>query len=83
MDLVAACMYLGTMEGNENYILEEIKSMLCFGNACYHSVQNLLPPCLHSVNTVIKKYKISLPEKNIQVRDFYNVGCFHVRCIAV
>jgi len=28
---------------NQNYIHEEIKSRLYVWNACYHSVQNLLP----------------------------------------
>jgi hypothetical protein len=34
--------YLGTTSTNQNSILEEIKSSLRSGNACYHSVQNLL-----------------------------------------
>jgi len=35
--------YLGTILMNQNSIQEEIKSRLKSGNACYHSVQNLLP----------------------------------------
>jgi hypothetical protein len=34
---------------NQNLIQEEIKRRLNFGNACYHSVQNLLSFCLLSV----------------------------------
>jgi len=34
--------YLGTTITNQNSIQEEIKSRLKSGNACYHSVQNLL-----------------------------------------
>jgi len=34
--------YLGTTLTNQNSIQEEIKSRLKSGNACYHSVQNLL-----------------------------------------
>ena len=34
--------YLGTTLTNKNSIAEEIKSRLRSGNACYHSVQNLL-----------------------------------------
>ena len=34
--------YLGTTLTNQNSILEEMKSRLRSGNACYHSVQNLL-----------------------------------------
>jgi hypothetical protein len=34
--------YLGTTLTNQNSIHEEIKSRLKSGNACYHSVQNLV-----------------------------------------
>jgi hypothetical protein len=34
--------YLGTTLTNQNSIQEEIKSRFNSGNACYHSVQNLL-----------------------------------------
>ena len=34
--------YLGTTLTNQNSIVEEIKSRLRSGGACYHSVQNLL-----------------------------------------
>ena len=34
--------YLGTTPTNQNCIDEEIQSRLKSGNACYHSVQNLL-----------------------------------------
>jgi hypothetical protein len=37
-------------------ILEEIKRGLNSGNACYHSVQNLLPSHLLSKNLKIKVY---------------------------
>jgi hypothetical protein len=40
---VAQFIYLGMMVTNQNLIQEEIKRTLNFGNACYHSVQNLLP----------------------------------------
>jgi hypothetical protein len=35
---------------------EEIKSRLISGNACYHSVQSLLPSCLLSRNVKVKIY---------------------------
>jgi len=38
--------YLGTTMANQNSIQEEIKSILNSGNACYHSVQNLLSSSL-------------------------------------
>jgi len=40
--------YLGTALKNQNSIQEEIKSTLKSGNACYHSVQNLLSSSLLS-----------------------------------
>jgi len=49
--------YLGTNVTNHNFILEEIKSRLRLGNACYHSVQNLLSSGLLSKNLKIKIYR--------------------------
>ena len=43
---------------NQNSIQEEIKSRLKSGNACYHSVQNLLSSSLLSKNIKIKIYRI-------------------------
>ena len=54
--------YLGTTLSNRNSIPEEIKSRLRSGNACYHSVQNLLFSRLLSKNLKIKIYRtIILP----------------------
>jgi hypothetical protein len=54
--------YLGTTLTNQNSILGEIKSRLKSGNACYHSVQNLLSSSLLSKNVKIKIYRtIILP----------------------
>ena len=54
--------YLGTTLINQNSIVEEIKSRLRSGNACYHSVQNLLSSRLLSKNLKIKIYRnIILP----------------------
>jgi len=54
--------YLGTTLTNQNSIQEEIKSSLKSGNACYHSVQNLLYSSLLSKNLKIKIYRtIILP----------------------
>ena len=49
--------YLGTTLENPNSILEEIKSRLKSGNACCHSVQNLLSSRLLSKNLKIKIYR--------------------------
>ena len=54
--------YLGTTLTNPNSITEEIKSRLRSGNACYHSVQNLLSSRLLFKNLKIKIYRtIILP----------------------
>jgi hypothetical protein len=49
--------YLGTTPTNQNDIHDEIKSRLNSGNACYHSVQNILSFDLISRNLKIKIYK--------------------------
>jgi hypothetical protein len=49
--------YLGTTLTNQNSIHEEIKSRLKPGNACCHSVQNLLSSSLLSKSVKIKIYR--------------------------
>jgi hypothetical protein len=49
--------YLGTTVKYQNSIQEEIKSRLKSGNACYHSVQDLLSSSLLPKNTKIKIYR--------------------------
>jgi hypothetical protein len=51
---VEGFIYLGKTLTNHNSIQEEIKSRLKSGNACYHSVQNLLSSSLlcKNLNTV-------------------------------
>jgi len=54
--------YLGIPITNQKYIQEEIKSRLKSGNACYHSVQNLLSSRLLSKSLKIKTHRtIILP----------------------
>jgi len=54
--------YLGTTLTNQNSIQEEINSRLKSGNACYHSVQNLLSSSWLSKKLKIKIYRtIILP----------------------
>ena len=57
-DRVEEFKYLGTTLTNQNSIVEEIKSRLTLGNACYHSVQNLLSSRLLSKNLKIKIYRV-------------------------
>jgi hypothetical protein len=56
IERVEVLTYLGTTLTNKNSIQEEIKNRLKSGNACYHSVQNLLSSSLLSKNTKIKIY---------------------------
>jgi hypothetical protein len=59
---VAQFRYLGTTIINQNLIQEEIKRRSNLGNACYHSVQNLLSSRLLSKSIKIRVYKtIILP----------------------
>jgi hypothetical protein len=47
---------------NQNFIQEEIRSILKSGSTCYHSVQNLLSASFLSKNVKIKIYRnIILP----------------------
>jgi hypothetical protein len=59
---VAQFRYFGTTVTNQNLILEETKRKLNWGNACYHSIQNLLSSRLLFKNLKIRIYKtIILP----------------------
>jgi hypothetical protein len=51
---VAQFRFLGTTVTNQNLIQEEIKRRLGWGNACYHSVQNLSSSPLLSENVQMK-----------------------------
>jgi hypothetical protein len=50
--------YLGMTVTNQNLIQEEIKRRLNSGNACYHSVQNLLSSRLLSKNVKVRIYRV-------------------------
>jgi hypothetical protein len=54
---VAPFRYLGTTVTNQNLISEEIKRRWNSGNACYHSIQNLLSSRLLSSNIKIGIYR--------------------------
>jgi hypothetical protein len=59
---VSQFKYLGMIVTNQNLIWDEIKRRLNFGNACHHSVQNLLSSRLLPKNLKIRIYKtIILP----------------------
>jgi hypothetical protein len=54
---VAQFKYLGTTLTDQNLIQEEIRRRLDSGNACYHSVQNLLSSRLLSRKVKIRIYQ--------------------------
>jgi hypothetical protein len=61
-EIVSQFKYLETAVTNQYLIQEELKRKLNSGNACYHSVQNLLASRLLSKNLKIRIYKtIVLP----------------------
>ena len=60
LERVEEFKYLGTTLTSQNSIAEEIKSRLRSGNACYHSVQNLLSSRLISKNLKINIYRITI-----------------------
>jgi hypothetical protein len=74
---------------NQNLIQEEIKRRLNSGNACYHSVQNLLSPRLLSKNVKVRIYKtIVLPVVlygcetwSLTVREEYKLKVFEKRVL--
>jgi len=48
---------VGTNLTNQNSIVEKFKSRLRSGNACYHSVQNIMSSRLLSKNLIFKIYR--------------------------
>jgi hypothetical protein len=84
---VSQLKYLGTTVTNQNFIQEEIKRKLNSGNACYHSVQNLLSSRLLSKSLKIRIYKtIILPVVlygcetwSLTLREEHRLGMFENR----
>ena len=80
--------YLETTLTNQNSIQKEINSRLKLGNACYHSVQNLLSSSLLSKNLKIKIHRtIILPVVlygcetwSLTLREGHRRGCLTTGC---
>jgi hypothetical protein len=60
-DRVEEFRYIGINLTNQNSIQKDIKGRLKSGNACYHSVQNLLSSSLLPKNVKTKIYKSYSP----------------------
>jgi hypothetical protein len=81
---VSQFRYLEMAVTNQNLIKEEIKRRSNYGNACYHSVKNLLSSCLLFKNLKIRIYKtIILPVVlyqcetwSLTLREEYKVRVF-------
>jgi hypothetical protein len=81
--------YLETTVTHQNSIQEEIKRRWNYGNACYHSVQNLLSSHLLSKNVKIRIYKsIILPVVlygretwSLSLREEHGLGVFKNRVL--
>ena len=75
--------YLGTTLTNQNSIQEKIKSGLKAGNACYHSVQNLVSSTL--LSKIIKmppqppSYTLLINYKNCHRINIHNFDAVHVQ----
>ena len=67
IERVEELKYLGTTLTDQNSIQEEINSRLKLGNACYHSVQNLLSSRLLSKNLNIKIYRTGRRTKGSKI----------------
>jgi hypothetical protein len=86
---VSQFKYLGMTVTNRNLIQVEIKRRLNSGNACYHSVQNLLSSRLLSKNVKIGMYKtIILPvvlygcgTSSLPLRGEYRLSEFENRVV--
>jgi hypothetical protein len=58
----------------KNLIEEEIKGRLSSGNACYHSVHNLLSSSLLSKNVKIRTYKTIFCKWSLTLREEHRLS---------
>jgi hypothetical protein len=73
--------YLGTTVSAQNLIQEEIQRTSNSGNACYHSVQNLLSSRLLSKNVKIRIYKTIILPVVLYGCDTWSLRVFENRAL--
>jgi hypothetical protein len=86
---VAQFKYLEKTVTDQNLIQEKIKSRLNSGNACYHSVQNILSSRLLSKNIKIKIYKFKIfpvvlywcEALSLALKEKYRLKVFEIRLL--
>jgi hypothetical protein len=66
---VSQFRYLGTTVTNHNFVREKITRRLSSGNACYHSVQNLMSSHLLSKPVQMRMYKTNFACGSVWVRN--------------
>jgi hypothetical protein len=86
---VAQYKHLGSTVIYQHFIQEEIKRRLNSGNACYHSIQNLLTFCLLCKNIKIRTYKTIIllvvlcgcETWSLTLREVYRLRMFESRVL--
>jgi hypothetical protein len=71
---VSQFKHFGLTVINHNLIQEEIKRRLNAGNACYHSVQNLLSSRLLSKNVKVRIYKTIILSVVVYGRETWSLA---------
>jgi hypothetical protein len=80
---VSQFKYLQTTVTNQNLIQEEIKKRLNSGNACYHSVQNLLSSFLLFKNVEIRMVLYGCKTWSLMLREEHRLRMFENKVLRI